>query len=33
MDELVDAAGFKKIGMAIDDYGIFTVSLAQKTMP
>jgi SAM-dependent methyltransferase len=33
MDELVQAAGFKKMNMAIDDYGIFTVSLAQKAMP
>jgi len=29
MDELVRAAGFRKIDMEIDDYGIFTVSLAK----
>ena len=28
--ELVAAAGFKKIDMKIDDYGIFTVSTAIK---
>lgn len=31
MDQLVQAAGFKKIDMLIDEWGIFTVSLAQKT--
>jgi len=30
MDQLVEAAGFKKIDMLIDEWGIFTVSLAQK---
>ena len=30
MDQLVEAAGFRKIGQAIDDWGIFTVSLAQR---
>jgi len=30
MDELVRAAGFKKLHMEIDEYGIFTVSVAQK---
>jgi hypothetical protein len=28
MDDLVRAAGFRKLDMEIDDYGIFTVSLA-----
>lgn len=30
IDQLVAAAGFEKIDMAIDRYGIFTVSLARK---
>ncbi len=30
MDQLVDAAGFDKIAMRIDKFGIFTVSLAKK---
>jgi alpha-beta hydrolase superfamily lysophospholipase/SAM-dependent methyltransferase len=30
MDELVRSAGFEKIGMEIDEEGIFTVSLARK---
>ena len=30
MDELVRRAGFEKISMEIDRYGIFTVSLARK---
>ena len=30
MDELVRAAGFEKLGMEIDQWGIFTVSLARK---
>lgn len=30
MDELVRTAGFEKAGMEIDDYGIFTVSVARK---
>ena len=30
MDQLVSAAGFEKIAMAIDDDGIFTVSLARR---
>ncbi len=29
MDDLVRAAGFRKIDMEIDEYGIFTVSLAE----
>jgi alpha-beta hydrolase superfamily lysophospholipase/SAM-dependent methyltransferase len=30
MDELVRAAGFEKIGMEIDQWGIFSVSVARK---
>ena len=30
MDELVQAAGFRKISMEIDRWGIFTVSLAER---
>jgi alpha-beta hydrolase superfamily lysophospholipase/SAM-dependent methyltransferase len=30
MDDLVRAAGFRKLGMEIDRWGIFTVSLAEK---
>lgn len=30
MDDLVRAAGFRKVGMEIDEYGIFTVSLAVR---
>ena len=30
MDQLVEAAGFRKITQRIDEWGIFTVSLAQK---
>ena len=30
LDELVHSAGFKKVDMKIDPYGIFTVSIAQK---
>jgi SAM-dependent methyltransferase len=30
MDELVRAAGFQKVHTEIDEYGIFTVSVAQK---
>jgi hypothetical protein len=30
MDQLVTQAGFKKIDMRIDRFGIFTVSLAIK---
>jgi len=32
MDELVRATGFEKIGMEIDKYGIFTVSVARRRM-
>lgn len=31
IDELVAAAGFEKLGMKIDPYGIFTVSTARRT--
>ena len=31
MDQLVAAAGFRKIEQRIDEWGIFTVSLAQRT--
>ncbi len=30
MDQLVAAAGFRKIGQRIDEWGIFTVSLAER---
>jgi hypothetical protein len=30
MDELVRAAGFEKIDMEIDQWGMFTVSVARK---
>ncbi len=30
MDQLVASAGFEKIGMRIDDFGIFTVSVARR---
>jgi len=30
MDQLVEAAGFRKVGQAIDEWGIFTVSLAER---
>ena len=33
MDQLVERAGFKKVEMRIDRFGIFTVSLAIKTAP
>ena len=33
MDQLVEGAGFKKVAMRIDKFGIFTVSLAIKTAP
>ena len=31
MDELVEHAGFRKLDQRIDEWGIFTVSLAQRT--
>ncbi len=31
LDDLVGAAGFAKLGMEIDEFGIFTVSLARKS--
>jgi len=30
MDQLVAAAGFRKITQRVDEWGIFSVSLAQK---
>lgn len=33
MDQLVEAAGFRKIEQRIDEWGIFTVSLAQRLGP
>ena len=30
MDQLVEAAGFRKVDQAIDEWGIFTVSLAER---
>ena len=33
MDALVEQAGFKKIDQCIDEFGIFTVSVAQKIEP
>ncbi|MCZ4281285.1 alpha/beta fold hydrolase [Kiloniella laminariae] len=30
MDQLVESVGFKKVDMKVDEFGIFTVSLAQK---
>lgn len=32
MDQLVEAAGFRKVAQRIDDAGIFTVSLAQRVL-
>ena len=33
MDQLVDAAGFEKLAQRIDEWGIFTVSLARRRNP
>ncbi|MBD0680522.1 bifunctional alpha/beta hydrolase/class I SAM-dependent methyltransferase [Pseudomonas sp. PSB11] len=30
MDQLVEAAGFRKVGMRVDEWGIFSVALAQR---
>src|SRR3546814_11195680 len=30
MDQLVEAAGFRQITLRVDDWGIFSVSLAQR---
>jgi hypothetical protein len=30
MDQLVEAAGFRKLEQRIDEFGIFTVSLAER---
>ncbi|RCO07781.1 hypothetical protein DTX79_18790, partial [Bacilli bacterium] len=31
MDQLVAAAGFRKIDQLVDEWGIFTVSIAERT--
>jgi len=31
MDQLVEEAGFRKIAQRVDEWGIFTVSLAIRT--
>jgi hypothetical protein len=33
MDQLVAAAGFRKVAQRIDGWGIFSVSLAQRVAP
>ena len=33
MDQLVEAAGFRKLEQRIDEFGIFTVSLAERMAP
>lgn len=33
MDQLVEAAGFRKVAQRVDEWGIFTVSLAQRVAP
>lgn len=33
MDQLVEAAGFKKVDQLVDEWGIFSVSLAQRVAP
>jgi alpha-beta hydrolase superfamily lysophospholipase len=33
MDQLVAAAGFRKVAQRVDEWGIFTVSLAQRVAP
>jgi hypothetical protein len=33
MDQLVREAGFEKISQAIDEDGIFSVSMARKNLP
>ena len=30
MDQLVEAAGFRKIDQRIDEFGIFTVAMAER---
>ena len=30
MDQLVESAGFRKVDQLIDEWGIFSVSLAQR---
>ena len=33
MDQLVEKAGFRKLEQRIDEWGIFTVSLARREYP
>jgi hypothetical protein len=33
MDELVRVAGFQKISMEVDRWGMFTVSIARRAAP
>ncbi len=33
MDQLVEMAGFDKLEQRIDEWGIFTVSLARRRVP
>jgi hypothetical protein len=33
MDQLVEAAGFRKVAQRIDEWGIFTVALAERVKP
>lgn len=33
MDQLVEAAGFRKLGQRVDEWGIFTVSMAVRVRP
>jgi hypothetical protein len=33
LDQLVAAAGFRKVAQRIDEWGIFTVSLAERVAP
>jgi Putative methyltransferase len=33
MDELVRVSGFTKLSMAVDQWGMFTVSVARRNMP
>jgi hypothetical protein len=33
IDELVCVAGFRKMAMEVDQWGMFTVSIAQRSEP
>jgi hypothetical protein len=33
MDQLVESAGFRRVEQRIDEWGIFTVSLAERVTP